>query len=43
MLTYHNVRSALGQDIRNSLTKFPAFKHHERRAVISQNFPPLSA
>ena len=25
MLTYFYVRSALGQDIRNPLTKFPAF------------------
>ena len=29
MLTYHNVRSALGQDIRNSLAKFPSFNDLE--------------
>ena len=34
MLTYHNVRSALGQDIRNSLTKFPAFKRLEWGAIV---------
>ena len=35
MLTYFCVRSALGQDIHNSLTKFPAFNEFnaERRIV----------
>ena len=43
MLTYFCVRSALGQDIHNSLTKFPAFNEfNAEREIVAIEFAGLN-